>query len=505
MSVKTPKERPGARPEAPDSDRRKRVLAFFHGSSNPMMFSLGVHAIIFFAIGFLPFELQHGKKHAVRLIQKFEDFIEEIEMPEIRDLEVEDMAVEVDESRSESTDVAAELMVVQESAELESVDIDGELVVEEGLDAGMDGGKLTGNVPQLLGVGELNETPGEGLPFGYRSRSAAGRRAALKRHCGEGTMDAVELALKWLAHHQEPDGSWNATLYEGKHEDRVSMTGVAVLAFLGAGYSEHVRPYQATLRRAIQYLNLQVSEKKDRPHFGNNYGSAIALMALAESSIFGSKSATHGNANLIAQMFIDMYKGQGWEYQDGGFDFSVSGWVALGLKSAQAADLPAMKTPEAIKMFEQYKKWVQTMSSNDTGLGRYRPDRETSPQMTWVGMFQRQFLGFSRSDPFLVKAQENSDEWIESGKWVGSDVPGDIYGIYYGTLSAFQQQGKFWKAWNHRMKNTLLHSQEKGDPRGLGGSWGPTSGVVGENGGRVMTTALACLCLEVYYRYELMN
>lgn len=193
---------------------------------------------------------------------------------------------------------------------------------------------------------------------------------------------------------------------------------------------------------------------------------------------------------------------------------SASGWVALGLKSAKAAYLPALQTDRADKMFELYKEHIdQRTTVPETGIGKYHAGEKAwrgplglmDQHMAWVGMFNKQFLGFPRSDRFLTKAAENTIGWVKTGTWVGQDVPGDVYGIYYGTLAAFQRQGQMWYVWNEAMKHTLLTAQLKGDPKLLGGSWNPTPGQVGEHGGRVYTTALMALCLEVYYRYELIN
>ncbi|MBF0245299.1 MAG: hypothetical protein HQL31_08510 [Planctomycetes bacterium] len=118
-------------------------------------------------------------------------------------------------------------------------------------------------------------------------------------------------------------------------------------------------------------------------------------------------------------------------------------------------------------------------------------------------MFQRQFLGYPRNDPFLTKAADNLSTAIPT--ILGGDWPAVPYEIYYGTLAAFQTQGTVWNKWNLAMKKILLNAQRKGDTRILGGSWDPENDEVGSHGGRVLVTALYCLCLEVYYRYETMN
>jgi hypothetical protein len=62
----------------------------------------------------------------------------------------------------------------------------------------------------------------------------------------------------------------------------------------------------------------------------------------------------------------------------------------------------------------------------------------------------------------------------------------------------FQRQGKDWQRWNPALQEALLGSQ-RFDGR-YAGSWDP-DGQWGAYGGRVYSTALGALCLEVYYRY----
>ena len=73
----------------------------------------------------------------------------------------------------------------------------------------------------------------------------------------------------------------------------------------------------------------------------------------------------------------------------------------------------------------------------------------------------------------------------------------DFYYIYYATLGLYQHQGPVWEAWNERLKETLPATQIQTGSRK--GSWDSSRGLCG-NGGRVASTALATLSLEVYYR-----
>jgi len=63
----------------------------------------------------------------------------------------------------------------------------------------------------------------------------------------------------------------------------------------------------------------------------------------------------------------------------------------------------------------------------------------------------------------------------------------------------FQLGGDYWKVWNESMKDALVPNQQRdGDERG---SWDPI-GAWGRSGGRVYSTAINVLSLEIYYRYD---
>ena len=71
------------------------------------------------------------------------------------------------------------------------------------------------------------------------------------------------------------------------------------------------------------------------------------------------------------------------------------------------------------------------------------------------------------------------------------------YYRYYATLALFQLGGPLWKTWNAVMREQLVTSQRR-HAGCLDGSWDAQSGEYG----RFFATALDCLSLEVYYRYQ---
>jgi len=160
----------------------------------------------------------------------------------------------------------------------------------------------------------------------------------------------------------------------------------------------------------------------------------------------------------------------------------------MSLKSAELAGINV--PPSAADGAVRYLKSVA--SGQYGGKASYRPGERATPAMSAEALVCRQFLGMARDNPASN----------EAGDYLLSQVPGpdkiNLYYWYYGTLGMYQLQDDHWQRWNEALQNTLIGRQRTdGD---LAGSWDPEC-VWGGYGGRVYSTALSALCLEVYYRY----
>jgi hypothetical protein len=111
--------------------------------------------------------------------------------------------------------------------------------------------------------------------------------------------------------------------------------------------------------------------------------------------------------------------------------------------------------------------------------------------MTAEALASRQFM--------RLAGQQDS---MEAAEYISQELPGqadvNLYYWYYATLAMYQLQDEHWERWNQALQKSLIAAQHKeGDQAG---SWDHDA-VWGSYGGRVYTTALSTLCLEVYYRY----
>jgi len=351
---------------------------------------------------------------------------------------------------------------------------------------------------------------GKPLPRIYSLRSSESRLAIARQNGGTiETEQAVDKALEWLAANQESTGRWNPQQHQAGREDRVfghnregaganadsGITGLATLAFLGAGNTHLEGPHADTVDQALKFLMNQQKANGDLSGnaklFAKMYCHSMALLALSEAL------ATTGDSRLLnaVQKGVDFSvtaqnpADGGWRYQPGDSgDMSQFGWQVLALHSAKLGGAQVSE-----KTFDQMKRFLKSCSSGiDGGLASYRPKQRPSATMTAEALLCRYFLHQHVSDAALIEAK----------KMVAREVPNqqhvNMYYWYYGTLAMYHAGGEDWKSWNEALKETLLPMQKLSGSDA--GSWDP-NGMWGGYGGRVYSTATAALNLEVYYRY----
>jgi len=382
-----------------------------------------------------------------------------------------------------------------------------------GSGGGFGGGNGTG-----LGTGTGSGTGSFG------SRNGAGRANLLAKHGGNrATESAVDRALAWLARNQDADGHWDAHKLEGQGiKGDTAITGLALLAFLGAGHTEKIGKYRDNVKRGVAWLIKQQNAQGLLFAAGDNctlgYAHGIAGLALAEAAGMGRIEETKAAAQKAVDYSTEIFqagKGSeklGWRYSPKELgDISVSGWFIMQLKSAKMAGLKVDQLA-----FEGANKYIDTVEyekpkKDDPYSGHkygYIADGngpngirvKCAHNNTAIGCLGKLFLG-TKPDEL-----QGAVEWfVKEGGLPGTKKP-QYYFWYYGTLCTFQMGGDVWKQWNEAMKKTLLDSQCKGGDKD--GSWDPL-GDSPENceriGGRVFTTAIGALCLEVYYRYMLVG
>lgn len=354
----------------------------------------------------------------------------------------------------------------------------------------------------------------------YALRSAPGRLGLIEMQGGNvQTEAAVTAALQWLAAAQSPDGHWDADRFGAGRElavlghdrhgaGRNADTGIAalaLLAFLGAGHSHQAGDYQSTVHRGLEFLlRTQATD-------GNIFGSAefyaqmychsMATFALGEAAAMTSDEQLRPAVSRAVNYSIRAQHPStgGWRYRPGDMgDTSQLGWQMMALASAERA---GMKVPrQTWSGVEQFLQSVRR--GKNGGLASYRPDSRASTSMTAEALYCRLLLAERLDNDVDESAMAEA-----TGHLLGSLPDGgriNLYYWYYATLALHhrQQDGNqaaaAWHAWNDALTAVLLSKQVSDGPEA--GSWN-TDCLWGGYGGRVYTTAMSTMCLEVYYRY----
>jgi hypothetical protein len=320
---------------------------------------------------------------------------------------------------------------------------------------------------------------------------------------------AVELALAYLAAHQRNDGSWSFDLNlapcngqckhsklpnSGSATPVTGATGLALLAFLGAGHTHHqAGPYQETVRRGIYYLRSIASEVEAGYDWqrGSMYGHGIALMALEEALCMTREGKQYDSdlLDLVQQgaafSCVAQHENGSWGYVPGRpGDVTITGWQVLSLIGAQkgGAALHTNTLPDA-------KSYLMTMCEGRSfWFGYNTPVGE--PTTTAIGLTLMLFLGQS---PYETPFAKSLDRIAQMGP-----SPNNIYHNYYASLALHHSRHPLWETWNKQLRDYLVQEQET---RGhMTGSW-HFDEKWGNVGGRLYTTALCAMTLEVYYRF----
>ena len=371
-------------------------------------------------------------------------------------------------------------------------------------------------VGKVLGIG--------GSPGGLYARFPGGRG---RGGSGRGMEIHIARGLEWLARHQDDDGKWNADDFmrhdpasdlcdgPGQPEHDVGLTGLALLAFLGDGHTTARGQYTEHVLRGVRWLRDQQDPESGllTAPIGHAYlyDHAIATLALCEAYYFSSNPLI-GRSAQAAVGFITRARNPygAWGYDSpptGRSDTSVTGWMVFALESAQQAGLTVDS-----QAFADSLSWLDEVTDSTGRIGYRTPGSASSRVdgvndhyptdrtecMTAVGLLCRFFLG---QDPEQVEAMERGAALLGRAlpEWDPDGLTNDMYYWYYGSYAMYQMGGKPWRAWEKAMRKAVVSSQRKDGA--AAGSWDP-NGPWGFSGGRVYSTALGVLSLEVTFRYS---
>ncbi len=283
----------------------------------------------------------------------------------------------------------------------------------------------------------------------------------------------VASALEYLARHQAENGSWGrrpagctceAEPGPAAGED-VEATALAVLAFLGAGFTSRAKekhgdiPIGTTVERGLLWL---IGRQKPDGSFGGGSAAADALGALAFSE-------------ALSLMPGPLFRGPGQK----AMDFLVANpatdarglfYQGMALKSAELSELPvpkgaAGKATEALAARRGDEPWSIFILSSTQILKIF----------TYRSKMLTDFSGIPGTVPSRMEMET----------------------VYAATLALFQgfgPEGPRWQDWSRILKAWSVPAQNQAGESCARGSW-----KAGGTCERVKTAALGALAHEFYY------
>jgi hypothetical protein len=311
------------------------------------------------------------------------------------------------------------------------------------------------------------------------ARALANPELKLDRLCPPRSHSFVEWGLWYLTGRQEDDGRWDAAKWGAGSASDVEVTALSLLAYLAAGYTGESGRFQFAVNAATKYLSSKQTE----------------------SGLIGSSDLReHATAGLALTEYWAMTK------------------------------LPALEKP--VRQAHDYLRRCQLPSGAWPSRKSTRPDDATDI-LTLMMLKSGKLAGIKLADQALKKAgaciqskldapPKSQDLQPVPGAYLASffsgapddqkrretlraflelsprGVLGDPYACWFATLGSFNHGGSAWKSWDPKMKARIF-----GEFRTKGPDFGGwlTGGEESQRLGKIGTTALRLLVLEIYYRY----
>ena len=362
---------------------------------------------------------------------------------------------------------------------------------------------------------------------GFQNRTPAGRQRAMQGgDACQGGEDAVEAALKWFAAHQHPgDGGWSLYFDDsckqcshsgtGLSNRRTAATALALLSFLGAGYSYQTEsPYKGVVEEGLKFLTTNqnggidgIAIQRDQLRM---YSHGLAAIALCEAYAMNREQNPKSALGVRAQWALWKIEtaqdsGGGWNYRpnqdrrdDGGIggDTSIFSWQLMALKSGKMGGLHVSQS-----VLYAAQDFLNSVALDGGRQYQYHPmgivddlrGVDSPKTCTAIGLLMRMYLGWKPGDPFL---DDGMDQIV---RWGCTPRRGEVnlYYVYYATLALHHYGGGGWDAWNKEIRELLIQTQSRQGCES--GSWYFGDSYC-DSGGRLLNTALAVMILETPYR-----
>jgi Ca-activated chloride channel family protein len=376
-----------------------------------------------------------------------------------------------------------------------------------------------------VGGGGGNAFRGRG---GNRDLGTGG--GAVPRH-----YDAQDEALRWLAAHQQPDGSWSAADYEAICDGRIvgargedpgrgragrdlHVTAPSLLAFLGAGYTNRgSHPYAKVVKQAAQWLKDRQDPEggfvraDDPDGVVANSQAAQALVELY--GMTGSPIWKRASQAAIEKVLLSRRAEGVWGRTPASSeaDLRATAWAVSALHAASlvVADRARRRQPPTFgasgEVLAAVRAWLEGVT--DATTGEVVPAALPDPSSPGSGdaLQARRTRAATAAWLWILLGEDPARSERVRGclRILSTDEEGyrpSDEESHFGSLVSFQVGDEVWSAWRTRrlLEDRVQHRD--GDYCVRKGSVDPRGPRAAEHG-RVGATALFALDLSVMHRF----
>ena len=342
-------------------------------------------------------------------------------------------------------------------------------------------------------------------------RSDAGRKLMVEKYGGSAASEsAVGHALEWLAARQRANGTWDfidvgPCRNPGTVNNPIGGTAYALLPFLAAGQTHKDGQYRKSVLAGLEFLTsigvtapagydlrgvINKADDDEDPNYAY-YVHGAATLALCEAYGMTKDRKLKPYAEGAVTFLVNSQdpRGGGWRYnpQQPG---STSA-TAIQLMALKAGEKAGIKVPDVTWKGVTY--YLDSVAVDGEGRYGYEIEKKSyAISVTSMALLSRMYLGKNRDDSDLRAGVALIDK---RGPY------SNLYYNYFATQVMKNWGGAEWDRWNGRLRDDLIAWQGvEGDEKG---SWAPRDrDDYSRAGGRLLTTCLATLTLEVYYRYR---
>jgi len=307
-------------------------------------------------------------------------------------------------------------------------------------------------------------------------------------------VEAISGALDWLASAQESAGSWDPARWGGKKDYEVSLTSMALLAFLKDKESLKIPANEQAAERGLEFL---LKQQADSGMFGPEctgtmYNQGMATLAILEAYRLKDgprlKAAVDSAVGFICRRQDD---GGGWGYQKNSPQKANTSITAWQMKALFTAWQSGWKDTDV--SLKKGLAWLHSVVDEQGLFGYQRPkDSPEGGSETLTAMGALCF--FLAEEQGAEKAP--SEARIKVALKSAATNPGkqqDFYRWYFvaSALSAGREEG--YDQLLADLQNLLIRERSRDSTQA--GSWDPV-GRWSSAGGRLYTTTMATLSLQ---------